>query len=38
MLLKKGNSDIDQQTYFRSEVFNNLEWEPNPRTEGKELS
>lgn len=38
MLLKKGNSDIDQQTYFRAEVFNNLEWNPNPRTEGKELA
>lgn len=38
MLLKKGNSDIDQQTYFRAEVFNNLEWSPNPRTEGKELA
>ncbi|MBO0457748.1 phospholipase D family protein [Enterococcus hulanensis] len=26
MLLKKGNSDIDQQTYFRQEAFADLPW------------
>lgn len=26
MLLKKGNSDIDQQTYFRQEAFVDLSW------------
>jgi HKD family nuclease len=38
MLFKKGNSDIDQQTYFRAEVFNGLEWRENTRTAGKELA
>ena len=38
MLLKKGNSDIDQQTYFRASVFNDLDWKPDDRTAGKELA
>lgn len=38
MLFKKGNSNIDQQTYFRIEVFNHLAWRPDPRTVGKELA
>jgi len=37
-LLKKGNSDIDQQTYFRNEVFNHLKWAKDAKTEGKELA
>lgn len=27
MLLKKGNTDIDNQTYFRHQAFKNLKWE-----------
>jgi HKD family nuclease len=38
MLFKKGNSDIDQQTYFRASVFDQLAWRPDPRTRGKELA
>ena len=38
MLFKKGNSDIDQQTYFRATVFDQLDWSPDPRTAGKELA
>lgn len=38
MLWKKGNSDIDQQTYFRDSVFNQLNWRPDQRTQGKELA
>jgi len=38
MLLKKGNSDIDQQSYFRTSVFNDLDWKPDSRTAGKELA
>ncbi|PJB73624.1 MAG: hypothetical protein CO093_00240 [Alphaproteobacteria bacterium CG_4_9_14_3_um_filter_47_13] len=38
MLWKKGNSDIDQQTYFRNEVFNDLDWQLDDRTAGKELA
>ena len=38
MLFKKGNSDIDQQTYFRASVFDALQWRPNTRTAGKELA
>lgn len=37
-LLKKGNSEIDQQTYFRNEVFNELTWTADDRTAGKELA
>lgn len=38
MLWKKGNSEIDQQTYFRAEVFSELDWKPDPRTAGKEFA
>lgn len=38
MLWKKGNSDIDQQTYFRDSVFHELDWRPDQRTDGKELA
>ena len=38
MLFKRGNSDIDQQTYFKVSVFNNLNWLPDPGTAGKELA
>jgi hypothetical protein len=38
MLWKKGNSDIDQRTYFRAAVFDRLAWRPDPRTRGKELA
>jgi len=38
MLWKKGNSEIDQQTYFRAEVFSELDWKPDSRTAGKELA
>ncbi|WP_188455455.1 hypothetical protein [Virgibacillus oceani] len=30
MLLKKGQYDVDQQVYFREDVFANLEWAPKP--------
>lgn len=33
MLLKKGQYDIDQQTYFRDEVFNHLKWSNKPDKE-----
>lgn len=32
MLLKKGTYDVDQQVYFREEVFSDLQWQPK---EGK---
>ena len=38
MLFKKGASDIDQQTYFRQHVFDELDWLPDQRTPGKELA
>ena len=38
MLFKKGASDIDQQTYFREHVFEELDWIPDQRTPGKELA
>lgn len=38
MLFKKGNSEIDQQKYFRTQVFNRLAWRADPRTPGKELA
>jgi len=38
MLFTKGNSDINQQTYFRVEVFDRLAWRTDPRTAGKELA
>ena len=38
MLLKKGASDIDQQTYFREHIFDELDWLPDQRTPGKELA
>ena len=38
MLLKKGDSDIDQQTYFREVVFKDLAWSDDERTRGKELA
>ena len=38
MLWKKGNSDIDQQTYFRDSVFHQLNWRADQRTHGKELA
>jgi len=38
MLWKKGNSDIDPQTYFRDSVFDRLDWRPDRRTHGKELA
>lgn len=37
-LLKKGNSDIDQQTYFRQSVFSQLQWVADTKTSGKELA
>lgn len=38
MLWKKGNSEVDQQTYFRTSVFDQLDWQPDTRTAGKELA
>lgn len=38
MLWKKGNTEIDQQTYFRSEIFNKLDWRTDLETAGKELA
>lgn len=38
MLFKKGASDIDQQTYFRQHVFDDLDWSSDRRTQGKELA
>jgi len=38
MLLKRGNSLIDQQTYFRAKVFDRLAWRTDPQTAGKELA
>ncbi|HCP82699.1 MAG TPA: hypothetical protein DIT67_14435 [Octadecabacter sp.] len=38
MLWKKGNSEIDQQTYFRSDVFDKLDWRADPKLAGKELA
>ena len=38
MLLKKGDSEIDQQTYFREMVFNDFDWIADERTLGKELT
>lgn len=38
MLFKKGNSDIDQQKYFKAHIFNNLNWQSDPKIAGKELA
>lgn len=36
MLWKKGKSDINQQTYFRNEVFDKLSWSSDPKDVKKE--
>lgn len=36
MLWKKGLWEINQQEYFRGEVFNGLEWKSDPKIDGKE--
>ncbi len=38
MLWKKGSNEINQRTYFRSEVFDKLNWRPDLNTKGKELA
>ena len=38
MLFKKGDLEIDQQTYFREHVFDRLDWHRDQRTAGKELA
>ena len=38
MLFKKGASDIAHQIYFRQQVFDKLNWRPDPGTQGKELA
>ena len=38
MLLKKGESDIDQQTYFKEVVFKDFGWSDDDRTKGKKIA
>lgn len=38
MLWNKGEIDIDQQSYFKSKVFHNLDWKPDEKITGKEIA
>ena len=38
MLFKKGDNEIDTRTYFREDIFQDLDWNPDTRTKGKELA
>lgn len=38
MLFKKSSNDIDVKTYFRNNVFNELKWVNDPKSQGKELA